>query len=115
MHGDVTSKGVVYWGWKSCMENILPGRVLVLVLVPVHPIRESATGIFLLNSQMTDRSLHLPSPPPLSHCDREAARPPQPNTAANGARVFCDAGVGLGCCLVLLAAAMAVKSVHLRS
>jgi len=81
------------------MENILPGRVLVLVLVlvPVHPIRESATGIFLLNSQMTDRSLHLPCPPPPLHCDRKAARPPQPNTATNGARVLCDAGGGYGC------------------
>jgi len=32
--------------------------------------------------------LHPPAAPPLSHCNREAARPPQPNTATDGARVL---------------------------
>jgi len=37
-------------------------------------------------------------PPPLPLCDREAVRPPWPNTTTDGAQVFCDAGGGLGCC-----------------
>ena len=32
--------------------------------------------------------------PLLSHCDRDAARPPQPNTATDCARVLCNAGRG---------------------
>ncbi len=55
----------------------------------------------------------LPPPPLLSHCDREAARPPQPNTESDGARVLCDACGGIGWWWVLPVVDMAVEIYNL--
>ena len=38
--------------------------------------------------------LHSLVAPPLSHCDRDAARPPQLNIRADDVRGLCDAGGG---------------------
>jgi len=58
--------------------------------------------------------LLMDAPPHLlSHCDREAARPSQTYTATDGARMFCDAGGGLGWWLVLPGVGMAVEIYNL--
>jgi len=38
----------------------------------------------------------MPAASPSFHCDREAARPPRPTAATDGALVLCDAGGGCG-------------------
>jgi len=56
---------------------------------PPKPLKQLA---FLTQPPSRHRSLYTPSAPPLSHRDRQAARPPQPNIVTDGARVVCDAG-----------------------
>jgi len=54
-----------------------------------------------------------PTVPPLPQYDREVVRPPQPNTATDGVRMFCDAGGGLGHWWVLPVVGMAANIYNL--
>jgi len=55
--------------------------------VYLHP---SAVNIELIPAPVV---LQSPAAPPLSHCDREAARPPQPDIVIDGARELFMGGV----------------------
>jgi hypothetical protein len=99
--------------------SIAPGEgVLFIKRMNIH--HKTSTTIpksprFPMHARVSgmERLLMDAPPPLLSHCDREAARPSQTYTATDGARMFCDAGGGLGWWLVLPGVGMAVEIYNL--
>ena len=61
------------------------------------------------NDSSSHPFLCSPAAPLLFHCDREAARPTQPEIPTDGVRVFYDAGSGFEGLLVLPLVDMAVE------